>query len=55
MTLAQFMDKPLSEALKSLNMIDSRIHSDDSGNVIAVELKYIDTEYKEETVSRRKK
>lgn len=40
MTVAEFMSTPLSEALTKLNMVDCKVHTDDNGEVKAVEIKY---------------
>lgn len=44
MKLGEFMQKPLSEALAEMNLIDSKVHTDAEGNVQAVELKYRPTD-----------
>lgn len=53
MTLTDFMQLPLGEALKNLNLKDCDVHTDDHGQVKAVELKYITTE--EETPYKTRK
>lgn len=40
MKLNEFMEKPLGEALREMNLIDCNVHTDDTGAVRAVELKY---------------
>lgn len=51
MTLAEFMEKPLKEALQELSLVDSKVHTNDAGQVIAVELKYKDPSYKEKLIA----
>lgn len=41
MKLSEFVEKPLSEALKDMELVDSKIHTNDDGVVCTVELKYI--------------
>lgn len=54
MTLAEFMRKPLSESLDLLTLSKCQIHSDDKGNIYAVELKYTSEETKSnETTFKR--
>jgi hypothetical protein len=43
MKLAEFMQKPLLEALLEMNLVDAKIHTNNSGNVVAIELKYSPT------------
>ena len=38
--LSEFVTKPLGEAIAELNLVDAKIHTDNEGNVEAVELKY---------------
>ena len=40
MTLGEFTEKPLNEALADMKLIENKIHTDEEGNVQAVELKY---------------
>ena len=41
MKLNEVYSKPLCEVIKSLELTDMKIHSDDSGCVKAIELKYV--------------
>ena len=40
MKLSEFVTKPLMEALLELDLTNMKVHTDDAGNVCAVELKY---------------
>lgn len=40
MKLSTFLEKPISEAVKDLNLVDTKIHTDEEGNVCAIEMKY---------------
>lgn len=40
MTLSDFMQKPLSEAVADMELVESKFHTDDNGQLQAVELKY---------------
>ena len=40
MKLGELYSKPLQEALQELELVDMKVHTDDSGEVRAVELKY---------------
>ena len=40
MNLGEFMQKPLSEAIAEMELVDSKVHTNDAGQVQAVELKY---------------
>ncbi len=40
MKLGELYSKPLQEVLQELELVDMKVHTDDSGEVKAVELKY---------------
>lgn len=40
MNLKTLMNKPLSEVVKEMKLIDTKIHSDNNGNIKCIELKY---------------
>lgn len=40
MNLTEMIKSPLSEVLEKFNVVDVKIHSDDSGEVKSVEIKY---------------
>ena len=42
MKLGELYSKPLQEVLQELELVDMKVHTDDSGEVKAVELKYRD-------------
>ena len=42
--LNEMLEKPLGEVLKEMDLADTKIHSDDSGEIKCIELKYIDLE-----------
>ena len=42
MKLNEFMAQPLSDALAKMDMIDIKVHTNDEGEVRAVEIKYDD-------------
>lgn len=42
MKLGELYSKPLREVLQELELVDMKVHTDDSGEVKAVELKYGD-------------
>lgn len=42
MKLGELYSKPLHEVLQELNLVDMKVHTDDDGEVKAVELKYGD-------------
>lgn len=39
--LNEMLEKPLGEVLKEMDLADTKIHSDDSGEIKCIELKYI--------------
>lgn len=54
MKLGELYSKPLQEVLQELNLVDMKVHTDDDGEVKAVELKYGEksVEKKKETTWR---
>ena len=42
MTLKDFNSKPLSEIIEQMDMIDLKIHLDNSGTINSIEIKYAD-------------
>lgn len=40
MKLSEVYSKPLKEVIENLELSDIKVHSDDNGNVKAIELKY---------------
>lgn len=42
MKLSELYSKPLSAAVESLELVDVKVHTDEGGNVKAVELKYVE-------------
>ena len=44
MQVAEFMSLPLSEAISKLNMVNCEVHTNDNGEVKAVEITYKPTE-----------
>lgn len=48
MKLNEVYSKPLKEVIETLELSDIDIHTDDGGNVKAIELKYIEKEPKPE-------
>ena len=41
-TLKDFNSKPLSEIIEQMDMIDLKIHLDNSGTINSIEIKYAD-------------
>ena len=39
--LNEMLEKPLGEVLKEMDLADTKIHSDDAGEIKCIELKYI--------------
>lgn len=44
MTLNELQKRPLAEAVTDMNLVESKIHTDDDGTVRAVEMKYVPTD-----------
>lgn len=42
MNLTTLMNKPLSEIIKEMKLIDTKIYNDNNGNIRCIELKYAD-------------
>lgn len=42
MKLGELMEKPLSEALKELELVEATPHANGDGTICSLELKYID-------------
>ena len=40
MTLKDLHSKPLSEIIEKMDMVDLKVHSDNNGNIINIEIKY---------------
>lgn len=40
MELTELINKPLSEVVKEMKLVDTKIHSDDNGKIKCIELKY---------------
>lgn len=55
MRLAEFVNKPLEEALKELELKDLKVYTEDSGAIMCVELKYVPNKHKvvEEVSTKR--
>jgi len=49
MKLAELYSKPIKEAMEEMTLVDMKVHTDDAGNVKAVELKYTDGNWKTDT------
>ena len=51
MKAKELQTKPLQEALQEMELIDIKIHTDDSGEVKTVELKYGEKQTPEEPIT----
>ena len=40
MTLKDLHSKPLSEIIEKMDMVDLKVHSDNNGNIINIEINY---------------
>lgn len=54
MTLTEMIQSPLNEVLKNCNVVDVKFHSDDSGEVKSVEVKYEPRDITKDTTARIK-
>lgn len=41
MTVQEFLNKPLAEAIQDMNLVNAKVHNDEAGNIKSVELKYV--------------
>lgn len=53
MTLKDFNSKPLSEIIEQMDMIDLKIHLDNSGTINSIEIKYADPSNPENKIGKR--
>ena len=44
MKLCEVYGSPIKEVVEAMNLVDVKIHSNDEGDVAAIELKYVCTE-----------
>jgi len=49
MTLKEMRTQPLVNILDKMNIIDLKVHSDDSGKIYAIEIKYAPEDEKGDT------
>jgi len=42
MKLSELYERPIAEVVKEMKLVDLQVHTDDSGNIKAIELEYAD-------------
>ena len=48
MNLTQIYSMPMEEVLKQCNIVEQKIHTDEQGNIQAIEVKYVPQDKKDE-------
>lgn len=51
MKLNEVYNKPIKEVVETMELLDMKVHTDDTGNVRAIELKYIEKQPDPQTKS----